>query len=139
MRKVLLGSLLALLTACATQSPLQTFTQVYNAAITADDFAVTAATAALNAGLISSAQATLIQKITVDAMTLLNTANLAFLAGDSLDANKNVAAATGTLVALSLCLTQKPLTVATFSSCANSIPPLPAPTSMLKHPHVASP
>lgn len=109
---------------CASTSALQTFEDVYQAAVTADDLAVQSATTALNAGLISSAQAASIQTITTDAMNLLTAANTAFQAGDSLTANKNVAAASATLIALSLCLTQKPLTVASFAACAANVPPL---------------
>lgn len=121
MRLPLILSIL-LLSACASTSSLQTFTDVYNAAVAADDVAVVTATNALQAGLISSAQAASVQKILTDAMGLLTAANAAFTAGDQLTANKNVAAASATLVALSLCLTQKPLTIATFSSCAATIP-----------------
>jgi len=95
---------------------------VYTAAVTADDLAVQAATTALNSGLITSAQAAAVQKITTDAMGLLTAAQAAFTAGDQITANKNVAAATATLVSLSICLTTKPLTVATFASCAAAVP-----------------
>jgi hypothetical protein len=117
--------LLALLLGCATTSSttaLQTFTDVYNAAVTADDLAVQAGTAALSAGLITSAQAQSVQNITITAMGLLNAAQTAFTAGNQVGANQNVAAATATLVSLSLCLTQKPLTTSTFATCAAHIP-----------------
>ena len=116
--------LLSSLTGCATTS-LQTFDKIYAAALTTDDLVVQAATAALNAGLISSAQAVSIQKITTDASNLLMAANTAFTAGNSVAANQDVTAATATLVAMSLCLTAKPLTVATFAACAAAVPALP--------------
>jgi hypothetical protein len=120
---LLLSSGCALL-GCATTS-LQTFDKIYTAALTTDDLVVQAATAALNAGLISSAQAVSIQKITTDASNLLMAANTAFTAGNSVAANQDVTAATATLVAMSLCLTAKPLTVATFAACAAAVPALP--------------
>jgi hypothetical protein len=126
-RKIVLLICIGALAACAsTSGALQTFDQIYGAAITADDIAVTTATAALNSGLISSKQAAAIQKITIDAMGLLNAAQAAFTAGNSLAANQNLAAASATLTALSLCLTQKPLTIATFAACAATIPQVPA-------------
>lgn len=126
MRKLLFLLLpLALLSSCAsTPSALQTFDDVYAAAVTADDFVVTTATTALNAGLITSSQATAIQKITVDASNLLTAAKTAFTAGNQALANQNVVAAVATLTAMSLCLTQKPLTIATFAVCAANVPPL---------------
>ena len=114
--------LLLLLSACASTSALATFNEVYAAAVTADDVAVQSATTALNSGLITSAQAQSIQNITQTAMSLLTAAEAAYTAGDQLTANKNVSAASATLVALSLCLTQKPLTTTTFATCAAHIP-----------------
>ena len=125
MRKLLLLPLLLLSSCASTPSSLKTFDDVYNAAITADDFVVTTATAALTSGLITSSQATEIQKITVDASNLLTAAKTAFTAGNQALANQNVVQATATLVAMSLCLSEKPLTVATFASCAVAVPPLP--------------
>lgn len=125
MRKLLLILPLLILSACATTSTApKTFNEVYADALTADDLVVQAATTALNAGLINSAQATNIQKITIDARNLLTAAQIAFTAGNSALANQNVVSATATLVAMSLCLTQKPLTVATFASCAATVPAL---------------
>jgi hypothetical protein len=124
MRLKLLLPLLLLSSGCATTS-LQTFDNIYTAALTTDDLVVQAATTALNAGLISSAQAVSIQKITTDASNLLMAANTAFTAGNSVAANQDVTAATATLVAMSLCLTAKPLTVAIFATCAAAVPALP--------------
>jgi len=114
--------LILLLCSCASTSALQTFNDVYSAAVTADDLAVQAATTALTSGLITSAQAQAVQNITKTAMNLLTAAQTAFTAGDQATANKNVSAASATLVALSLCLTQKPLTTATFATCAAHVP-----------------
>lgn len=125
MRKLLLP-LLLLLSSCATTS-VKTFDTIYADALTADDAVVVAATAALNAGLISSAQAISIQKVTTDAKNLLTAAQTAFTAGNSIAANSDVIAATATLAAMSLCLTEKPLTVASFATCAASVPPLSPP------------
>ena len=133
MKRLLVFSALACmaLSACktttGTTSAMQTFTDVYNAALTADDLAVQGGTAALNAGLITSAQAQNVQNITIKAKALLDAAQVAFNAGNAVAANQNVTAATITLVALTLCLTQKPLTVATFTTCASSIPSLVTP------------
>ena len=123
MRKLLLASLLAL-SACATTS-VKTFDQIYADALTADDAVVVAATAALNAGLITSAQAAAVQKVTIDAKNLLTAAQIAFTAGNQIAANSDVVAAAATLAAMGLCLTQKPLTFTTFASCAASVPALP--------------
>jgi len=116
-----------LLSACASSSALSSFNDVYSAAVTADDVAVQSATTALNSGLITSAQALSIQNVTQNAMSLLMAAKTAFAAGDQVSANKNVSAASATLIALSLCLTQKPLNVSTFSTCAAHIPPMVIP------------
>ena len=126
MRKLLIG-LTVLLTACASTSSVKTFDQIYADALTANDVVVQATTTALNAGLITSVQAASVQKITIDASNLLTAAQTAFTAGDSIAANSDVVAATATLAALSLCLTHKPLTVATFGTCAAAIPSLVPP------------
>jgi hypothetical protein len=116
-----------LLSSCATTTAPQTFNDVYTAALTADDVVVTATTAALEAGYITSAQAAHVQLLTMDAKSLLSAAQVAYAAGNQLAANQDVAAASATLIAMSLCLTQKPLTVATFTACVDHVPPLVAP------------
>jgi hypothetical protein len=108
---------------CATTS-VKTFDQIYTDAVTANDVIVQATTTALTAGLISSAQASAVQKITTDAMNVLTAAQTAFTAGNSIAANSDVVAATATLAAMSLCLTEKPLTVATFATCVARVPVL---------------
>jgi hypothetical protein len=123
--RLFFASLILAAAGCASTSSttaLQTFNDVYNAAVAADDLAVQAGTAALNSGLITSAQAQSVQNITTTAMALLNAAQTAFTAGNQVAANQNVATATASLVSLSLCLTQKPLTTATFATCAAHIP-----------------
>ncbi|HUD11449.1 MAG TPA: hypothetical protein VMS08_03490 [Candidatus Saccharimonadia bacterium] len=103
---------------------LKTFDEVYTDAITADDLVVQAATTALNAGLITSVQAQRIQVMTVDAKNLLMAAQTAFIAGNQVTANQDVTAAAATLIAMGLCLSQKPLTVTTFAACAATVPPV---------------
>jgi hypothetical protein len=115
-----------LLVGCATTgtTSLQTFNDVYRAALTADDLVVQAATNALNSGLITSTQAAGIQQVTINAKNLLTTAQVAFAAGNQVAANQDAATASATLIAMSLCLTQKPLTIMTFTACENNVPAL---------------
>lgn len=124
MRKHLLLPLIVLLCSCAATGVLKTFDEVYTDAITADDLVVQAATTALNAGLITSVQAQRIQVMTVDAKNLLMAAQTAFIAGNQVTANQDVTAAAATLIAMGLCLSQKPLTVTTFAACAATVPPV---------------
>lgn len=126
MKRLIIGLICMAAVACQSTSSLQTFTQVYSAAVTADDLAVQGGIAALNAGFINSSQAQQVQNITVNAKALLDAAQTAFIAGNAVSANQNVTSATATLVALSLCLTQKPLTVQTFANCSTTVPSLGA-------------
>lgn len=129
MKKLLLLPLLLALSACplnpttpdTPSTGLQTFDQYYAAGVQADDLAVVTTTNVLKSGLITSAQAQKVQDITVKAKSVLDAAQAAYTAGNSIAANANLAQATTTLVGLSLCLTIKPLTVATFDSCIQPI------------------
>lgn len=101
---------------------LATNDTAYADGVQTDDLAVRGITTLLDAGTITSAQAEAAQVVTIRAKALLDAAHTAVAAGDSVSANTNVTQATAQLLALSLCLTTKPLTVATFTNCINSIP-----------------
>lgn len=123
---------LALFSACQTTAPaagaapptaLQTFDTLYANAVTVESLVVTTATTALQAGLINATQAKKILAATDAAKVVLDTANAAAQVGNTGAATANLAAALGPVAMLSACLTVKPLTTATFDSCAARLTP----------------
>jgi hypothetical protein len=96
-------ALTILLAGCATTAP-PTFSQLLSTAETADDAIVLAATSALQAGAISSAQAKKVLTITDGINTALGLANTAYAAGNTTGANAQIAAATAILVTVQRCL-----------------------------------
>lgn len=101
----------------ATSSALQTFDSLYSSAVTAETLAIQAATTALNAKLISPAQATQVLNVTDAIKAVLDAANAAAQVGNSGLASANLAQALGSIGLVSSCLTAKPLTVASFAAC----------------------
>lgn len=100
-----------------TASTPQTFQQLYSTAVTADDLIVQAGTAALQAGAITAAQAKLVLSATDSIKAVLDAAYALSQAGNTSGASTNLASALGTIAILSTCLTQKPLTAATYATC----------------------
>lgn len=111
-------------TTTAPSSALKTFDTLYQDAVSADDVAITAATTALNAGLISGAQATKILAVTDSVKAALDLANTLAQSGNTAAANSNLAASVGAIAILSSCLTAKPLTAASFAACAVKLLPV---------------
>lgn len=104
-------------TASATSSTLQTFDTLYSSAVAAETIAIQTATTALNAKLISPAQATQILSVTDAVKAVLDAANAAAQVGNSGLASANLGQALGSIAIVSSCLTAKPLTVVTFAAC----------------------
>lgn len=102
---------------------LQTFDALYQSAVSADDLVIRTATTALASGLISPIQAKKILSITDSVKAALDTANAAAQLGNTGTATGSLAAALGPIAILSSCLTVKPLTVATFDTCAAKLVP----------------
>lgn len=96
---------------------------LYANAVSADDLVIRTSTAALASGLISASQAATILKITDSVKAALDVANAAAQAGSTGTATGNLAAALGPIAILSACLTVKPLTAATFATCAIKLTP----------------
>jgi hypothetical protein len=97
------AALFLLLAGCATTSA-PTFSQLLSTAEAADDAIILAATASLNAGAITSAQAKKILIVTDAVNAALNAANTAYAAGNSAGANAQIVAATTVLTTVQGCL-----------------------------------
>lgn len=97
-------ALVILLTGCATTAGTPTFSQLLATAETADDAVVLAATQAINAGAITSAQAQKILAITDGVNAALTLANTTYQAGNLTSANAQIAAATSILTTVQGCL-----------------------------------
>lgn len=79
---------------------------------------VRTATQALSSALITAPQAKRILAITDAVKAALDAANAAAQIGNLGTANGNLAAAMGPIVILSACLTIKPLTASSFTTCS---------------------
>ena len=88
---------------CATTST-PTFSQLLATAEAADDAIVLAATALLQAGTITSAQAKKVLVITDGVNTALTLANTAYAGGNTASATSQIVAATSILTAVQACL-----------------------------------
>lgn len=102
----------------AAPTALQTFDALYQGAVTAADLVNTTSTSALTSGLITVAQAKKILAYTDAVKVALDAANAAAQGGNTGGAAGALAAAMQPIIVLSACLTQKPLTIATFDKCA---------------------
>lgn len=127
---LLAAALLLSLDACQTvpasgtiPTTLQTFDALYSSAVSADDLVIKTATVALASGFISPAQAKKILAVTDQVKGVLDAANTAAQVGNSGLATGNLAAAMGPIALLSACLTVKPLTIASFSTCTVKLAP----------------
>jgi hypothetical protein len=96
--------LMIFLTGCATTTGAPTFSQLLATAEAADDAIVVAATASLQAGAITSAQAKKILTITDGVNSALSLANTAYAGGNTTGANSQIAAATAILTTVQACL-----------------------------------
>jgi hypothetical protein len=117
MKCMILSALLALTAGCATTSAPQTFQQIYTAAVAGDDLIVQSATVALNDKLITAAQAKTILTVTDDIKTALDAAEAAYNVSNTAGANALIGKAVAAIAILSTCVTERPLTPATFDSC----------------------
>jgi hypothetical protein len=89
---------------CASTSGAPTFSQLLSTAEAADDAIVLAATATLNSGAITSAQAKKVLTITDGVNTALSLANTAYAGGNTASATSQIVAATATLTTVQACL-----------------------------------
>jgi thiamine monophosphate kinase len=100
-----LSLLILILAGCATTSASGTFTQALSAAEAADDAIVVASTSLLQAGTISSVQASKILTITDGINAALTLANTAYTAGNLTSASTQISTVVGVITAVQACLT----------------------------------
>lgn len=131
-----LGCSVVALTGCQTTATgttsaptsLQTFDQVYSTSVQALTLILKETSVALSAGGITAAQAKTIVGYTDAIKTVLDAALAAENAANSSLATADVAQATAQIAAIGICLTQKPLTAATFATCTKNFVALTAVT-----------
>lgn len=140
MAGVLLIALLALLgfSGCATTpasgsntapTSLQTFDTVYSTSLQALTLILNETNIALTDKAITASQAQTIVGYTDSIKTVLDAASTAESAANTSLATANVAQATAQIASISICLTQKPLTAASFSTCTRTLSNLTPVTS----------
>lgn len=106
-----------------SSSGLQTFDLVYSSAVQTETLILNETNTALTAKAISPAQAQKVLSVTDSIKTLLDASNAAAQAGNSGLATADVSQATAAIAVISICLTQKPLTPATFTTCTATLSP----------------
>lgn len=107
----------------APATALQTFESLYANAVTAEDLVLKTTTIALQSGLIVKTQGQRVLAVVDSVKAALDAANTAAQLGNTALSTSSLASALGPIAILSACLTAKPLTPATFDSCAAKLTP----------------